>query len=351
MYVFYRKSSRYSQNKALLRVTNDILISSDTGNLNILILLDLTAAFDTINHSILLSRLQTIYNITGTALSWFTSYLTDRHQFIHIDNCKSDSALLTQGVPQGSVLGPLLFILYILPLGQIIRRHGLQFHCFADDIQLYLSTKTINPVTHSTLTNCISEIKSWLKLNYLQLNCNKTEIILIGPKTLTNANSSLTLSIDGTPVSFSSHLRNLGIIFNQTLSYEHHIKTPSHLRNIARLRPSLTPQSAEILIHAFVTSRLDYCNSLLYGSPSKLLNRLQYIQNSAARLLTHTSSRDHITPTMFFLSLSQSSSRLVDACVQALKVQHCPIQASTPEAAKACALPQTWTLSVGKVNL
>ncbi|KAK7906725.1 hypothetical protein WMY93_015337 [Mugilogobius chulae] len=166
-----------------------------------------------------------------------------------------------------------------------------------------LSTKTINPVTHSTLTNCISEIKSWLKLNYLQLNCNKTEIILIGPKSLTNANSSLTLSIDGTPVSSSSHLQNLGIIFDQTLSYEHHIKHITknafyHLRNIARLRPSLTPQSAEILIHAFVTSRLDYCNSLLYGSPAKLLNRLQYIQNSAARVLTHTSSCDHITPVL-----------------------------------------------------
>ncbi|RCU35043.1 hypothetical protein DVA76_18360, partial [Acinetobacter baumannii] len=90
-----------------LKVTNDLLLSSDSGHLNILILLDFTAAFDTINHNILLSRLESSLNITGTALSWLKSYLTNRKQFININNCTSSTTSLSQGVPQGSVLGPL----------------------------------------------------------------------------------------------------------------------------------------------------------------------------------------------------------------------------------------------------
>nr|XP_029137828.1 uncharacterized protein LOC114921708 [Labrus bergylta] len=165
--------SQHSTETALLKVTNDLLLSSDSDLLNILILLDLTAAFDTISHSILLSRLEHSLNITGTALSWLQSYLTDRQQFININNCSSSIAPLSQGVPQGSVLGPLLFIIYLLPLGNIIRQHGLHFHCYADDIQLYISTNSITTETRSTLTNCLNEIKTWMHTNFLSLNYAK----------------------------------------------------------------------------------------------------------------------------------------------------------------------------------
>lgn len=295
--------SKHSTETALLKITNDLLLSSDSGHLNILILLDLTAAFDTINHSILLSRLESSLHITGTALSWIHSYLTNRHQFISINNCTSSTAPLSQGVPQGSVLGPLLFILYLLPLGNIIHRHGLLFHCYADDIQLYISTKAITNTTHSTLSNCLSEIKSWMQRNYLQLNSDKSDIIIIGPTSHNNTTHNFSLTFNNCTLSSSPYIRNLGIILDSQLKFDHHInhitKTAFfHLKNIARLRPSLTFSAAETLIHAFITSRLDYCNSILYGSSSKVLNKLQYIQNSAARLLTYTRSRDHITPVL-----------------------------------------------------
>ncbi|KAL3045386.1 hypothetical protein OYC64_013622 [Pagothenia borchgrevinki] len=133
--------------------------------------------------------------------------------------------------------------------------------------------------------------------NFLKLNSNKTELLLIG-KT-----PNLTLTIDGTPVSPSTQARNLGVIFDPTLSLEPHIRQVVktsffHLRNIAKLRPSLTRPAAERLIHAFVSSRLDHCNSLLYGISTTSLNRLQRVQNAAARLLTHTNSWHHITPVL-----------------------------------------------------
>ncbi|XP_046873364.1 uncharacterized protein LOC124465555 [Hypomesus transpacificus] len=142
-----------------------------------------------------------------------------------------------------------------------------------------------------------------MQINFLKLNCEKTDFIIIGPKSLTKTAHNLTINIDNSTLSPSPHIRILGIIFDSHLTFERHVHNITrtaffHLKNIARLRPSLSSTTAEILIHLFITSRLDYCNSILYGSPSKILNKLQYIQNSAARLLTHTRSRDHITPVL-----------------------------------------------------
>ena len=177
--------SKHSIETALLKVTNDILLSADPSHLTIVILLDLTAAFNTINHTILLSYLESSLTITGTALSWPKSYFTGRQQFIHINNCTSSTVRLSRGAPRGSVLGPLRFILYLFPLGNIIHHHGFHFHCYADDVQLYISTKSITPATHSTLFNCLINIKSWVQTNFLKLNCDKSELIIIGPKSLT----------------------------------------------------------------------------------------------------------------------------------------------------------------------
>uniref|UniRef100_A0AAR2K341 Reverse transcriptase domain-containing protein n=1 Tax=Pygocentrus nattereri TaxID=42514 RepID=A0AAR2K341_PYGNA len=262
----------HSTETTLLRVVNDLLLAADQGMLNVLILLDLTAAFDTVCHNLLLPRLETLIGISGTALSWFKSYLSDRQQFVSIGGYKSDLCALSRGVPQGSVLGPLLFILYMLPLGNIIRRHGLQFHCFADDVQIYVYSKPSHTCPPAVLSDCLLDVRAWLVENFLSLNGTKTEAILISSPATARKLSNLAFSIPGFVVSSSAQVRNLGVIFDTTLSFEPHIKNVCktaffHLKNISRIRPFLSSAAAEIITHAFVTSRLDYCNAVLHGLP------------------------------------------------------------------------------------
>ena len=139
--------------------------------------------------------------------------------------------------------------------------------------------------------------------NLLKLNTKKTELMVMGPKALLQKVGDFLLQVDGCSISPSPEVRNLGDILDSTLSYQSHIKSITksaffHLRNISRLRPSLSDSVAETLIHSFISSRLDHCNGLLFGLPNTTLDRLQYVQNSAARVLTRTKSWQHITPTL-----------------------------------------------------
>uniref|UniRef100_A0A8P4G3E0 Reverse transcriptase domain-containing protein n=1 Tax=Dicentrarchus labrax TaxID=13489 RepID=A0A8P4G3E0_DICLA len=293
----------HSTETALVKVNNDLLIASDNGLVSVLVLLDLSAAFDTIDHNILLQRLEHQIGIKGTALSWFKSYLSDRSQFVHVNDESSINTIVSHGDPQGSVLGPILFTSYMLPLGNIIRNHSINFHCYADDTQLYLSIKPDEINQLSKLQTCLKDIKSWMTCNFLMLNSEKNEILVLGPKNLRDSLSKDIVTLDGTNLASSTTVRNLGVIFDQDLSFNSHIKQTSrtaffHLRNITKIRHILSQTDAEKLIHAFVTSRLDYCNSLLSGCPNKSIKTLQLIQNAAARVLTGTRKRDRISPVL-----------------------------------------------------
>ena len=161
----------HSTETALLTVTNDIMLSLDKGDSVFLVLLDLSAAFDTVNHSLLLARLKKSFGITGTVLQWFNSYLSNRTQFVNINKANSTVRDLSVGVPQGSVLGPVLYLLYTAPLAEVIRSYGLDYHLYADDTQLYFSFKSMDvDAAKSRVEGCVSAICRWMNLNELKLN-------------------------------------------------------------------------------------------------------------------------------------------------------------------------------------
>ena len=251
----------------------------------------------------LLDRLCNRFGFRGQVLKWFESYLHNRMQFVMIDGVKSDLKDLQFGVPQGSVLGPILYSLYICPLGDIVRHHGLEFHLYADDTQLYLAFRPFTAEQHSSLARieaCVSHVDSWLVRNKLKLNKGKTKLLIL------NASHRPCPLIEVIQVSSEqimpvSSARNLGVIFDQEITLVEHVTTICktcflHLRNIAKIRYSLSQKDTEILVHAFISSKLDSCNSLLYGLPQTLIDRLQAVQNCAAHLVTRSRKHDHITP-------------------------------------------------------
>lgn len=299
----------HSTETALLRVQNDILCALDQNKSVILLLLDLSAAFDTVDHAILVSRLSNRFGVKGTVLAWFKSYLTSRKQFVKVEEGLSSSRPLLRGVPQGSVLGPLLYLIYTAPIADIIKQHKLLYHLYADDTQLYISFKTDCCIdleeAKFRVERCVDEIDRWMCNNLLKLNQDKTELVVISSK-FRHYPDLEHIRVGDEYIAPKSSARNLGVIIDNCLCMEQHVKkicseANYHLRNISKIRKYLTQDSAEILVHAFIGSKLDYCNSILYGIPKKLICKLQRIQNTAARIVTLTRKYDSITPIMFKL--------------------------------------------------
>ena len=237
-------------------------------------------------------------------LAWLGSYLTSRKQFVDVNKCKSSQRLLECGVPQGLVLGPLLYLLDTSPLADIIKHYNLEYHFYADETQLYVAFKTdlLDKMLEckTTIKQCVHYMDNWRVINKLKLNQDKTEVVLISSRYHPRPPLD-SLQIGNMTVVPSSSARNLGVIFDKCFDLEDHIKSickSSHyrIRNIAKIRKYIDKESAKIVVHTFVTAKLDSCNSLLYGLPQHLISRLQSIQNTVARVVTRTRKFDHITP-------------------------------------------------------
>ena len=241
------------------------------------------------------------FGITDTALAWLRSYISERYPKLAVGSAESVDSILTCGVPQGSVLGPTLYCMYTKPIGDIVARHGMQYHCYADDTQIYLIVERDESIAAALkkVKLCVAEVDTWLTKNLLKLNREKSEAIVFFPaKQRDSLPADVYITVAGHRIQPSSCVRNLGVQFDSNLKMEHQIANTVkscyyQIRNIGRIRPHLTKESCKTLCHALVTSRLDYGNSLLYGLPQMALQRLQKVELCCSAHYPYKEIRTH----------------------------------------------------------
>ena len=250
----------------------------------------------------LLRRLEVTYGFNGAVLQWLRSYVEDRMQSVHLNGSISRPHRVICGVPQGSVLGPLLFTFYTADIGIIVQPFGLKHHTYADDNQIYSSCF---PAEYAflkiKLIACIDVVDKWMASNRLMLNPSKSEFLwCTSPRRVLLLDRSAFVLRDAS-VDVSSVVKNLCAFFDVTMSMNDRINRLARssyyqLRRIKSIRHALPTSTAIQLVNSFIISQFDYCNIILAGVPKYQLDRLQSNLNVAVRLIFGYSRSHHITP-------------------------------------------------------
>ena len=293
----------HSTETALVSVLDNLFTTIDNKKITVLIGLDISAAFDTISHEILLQRMQRRFGVSGTALDWIESYLSERHQYVKLGRHRSSTVKCTSGVPQGSVLGPILFTLYTAPVADVITSRGVSYHQYADDTQLFYALSASEIDTSLTVVEeCSRAVKRWFLENDLLLNAEKSEVMFVGTAAqLQKTDHVQSVNVADAVLPVSMKIKSLGVVLDRHLNFSDHVNTVAracnyHIWALRHIRHLLTEDIAHTLACSIVTSKLDYCNAVLHGAPRKNIAVLQRVQNNLARVVLQKPRTVHVTP-------------------------------------------------------
>lgn len=283
-------------------ITDTILQAMDQKKLTALVLIDLSKAFDSICHEILLKKLEDI-GASPSATRWFRSYISGRSQYVKIGPSKSTSQVITHGVPQGSILSPLLFSIYTNDLPKATNDCLLE--SYVDDSKVLLSFSTNNKLeAKAKLEEDLIRVTSWCCSNSLLINADKTKFLLFGSSQLLNTfTEDFSLNFLDRTLHPVISAKDLGVIMDVHLKFDEHISKSvsscmSKLCQINRIRHFLDQETLTLIVQSLVLSKLFYCSSVWSGTAAKNIKKLQLIQNFSARIITNTHKYDHITPVL-----------------------------------------------------
>ena len=279
---------------ALMASTNDWYLNIDNGKYTGLIFIDLKKAFDTVDHEILLEKLK-MYGVTGLEHDWFTSYLDNRKQFCRINGSSSDVKGINCGVPQGSCLGPLLFLIYINDLPFSLQKSHVSM--YADDTTISLSSKSIGDLQND-LNLDLLKLQDWLHANKLSLNVVKTQSLIIGSgpnirKIESQPDAQPSFSIGDQEIEMIANAKYLGVQVDSQLNWDKHVDTIKTKANralglIKYSKKYLPSDVLNKMYRGIVEPHLSYCSSVWGCCSNSKINVLQKIQNRAARIVTNS---------------------------------------------------------------
>ena len=308
--------SYHSVETAICEIYDELVIAKSSGNCTLVILLDLTAAFDTVDLDLLLGDLQR-FGVGELVLQWFESYLIGRSFKVCIDEHISEECNMPTGVPQGSILGPILFTMYTIELSHLLKSLNISCHFYADDTQLLFKISNIND-TINEVNQVFNQIKGWMDSRRLKLNIDKTECILINSRSRSHEFTDFThLTLGDFRIRISESVRNLGVIFDKDLSFREHMKLTKkriigNLINISRISKYLNKSCRMKLVRNLVLSKIDFCNFIYSGLPNIDLRTFQLLINNAVRIVWGMDrfSRERITPKCIFLHILPLKARI-----------------------------------------